>query len=100
MNFIKRLRYKYGKKIKLMNREGEVVYLPGSITIEDLVRLGFSKPYLGKPGVPLKQGEWESIPEKRRRNRVLIRDPSFNATPGGTEVRRSAEGIVETKRAE
>ena len=80
MNIIKWLRWKYGRKIKLMNNQGECFYMPAVASIEDFVRLGFSRPSIKPHGTPLKPGEWEA--QNMRKNRVIVRDPSYyhNAT--------------------
>ena len=40
------------------NRHGNTIKLPGSATIEDLVKLGVTKVGFKKPAEPLENGEW------------------------------------------
>lgn len=81
MNIIKWLQIRFGRKIKLVNKDGECIYLPACLSIEDLVRLGFSKPKLKKEGSPLRTGEWEAQ-KKTYCNRAVLHDRSYNAKAG------------------
>ena len=87
MNIIKWFRWNYGRKIKLMNNQGECFYVPAVASIEDLARLGFSRPSIKPQGAPLKPGEWEA--QSMRKNRVIVRDPSYyhNAEASGPDAK-------------
>ena len=47
------------------NRDGQTIQLRGDLTMEDLVRMGYTDIRLAKPETPLKPNEWraDSIPE-------------------------------------
>jgi len=86
-NFIYRLRLKYGKKIRMENNYGEVMYVPACITLSDMVRLGFKGPRLVEPkSRPLKDGEWES---EHKGKRVFWREVS----PSDDNVSAQARGL-------
>jgi len=80
-NFIYRLRLKYGKKIRMENNYGEVMYVPACITLSDMIRLGFKGPRLVEPkSRPLKDGEWEA---EHKGKRVFWREVS--PSPGNKD---------------
>ena len=83
MNPIKWLRWNFGRKIKLMNNQGECFYVPAVASIEDLARLGFSRPSIKPHGTPLKPGEWEA--QNMRKNRVIVRDTFYSHNAEASE---------------
>lgn len=42
------------------NRDGQTIQLRGDLTMEDLVRMGYSDIRLAKPETPLKPHEWRA----------------------------------------
>ena len=65
------------------NREGQTIQLRGDLTMEDLVRMGYTDIRLAKPETPLKPNEWraDSIPEN-----VKVHTP-LPTTSDETEVK-------------
>ena len=90
MNIIKFLRWHFGRKITLVNKNGDFVRVPACASIKDLVSLGFSSPQIKRPGVPLASNEWEARIQSK--NRVIVREaPDSGRGP--------ADPIVETEAA-
>jgi hypothetical protein len=48
--------------IPLVNRHGHTIRLSGSMTLRELLKMGFVEVRLGKPGDPLREGEWKDAP--------------------------------------
>lgn len=49
------------------NREGQTVQLRGDLTMEDMIRMGYTDFGFAEPETPIKPNEWrcDSSPEKR-----------------------------------
>jgi hypothetical protein len=48
------------------NRDGQTIQLRGDLTMEDLVRMGYTNIGLAKPETPLKPHEWRAAPNECR----------------------------------
>ena len=46
----------------LRNKDGQTIQLRGDLTMEDLVRMGYTDIRLAKPATPLKPHEWRADP--------------------------------------
>lgn len=46
--------------VSMWNNKGEVIQIPASATIEDLLKMGVKDIRFGKPGEPLEDGWWAS----------------------------------------
>jgi hypothetical protein len=56
----KRIRYYTFK-----NKDGESIELRGDLSIEDLLRMGWTDFRIVPPGQPLKEGQWVCDPKKQ-----------------------------------
>ena len=50
--------------IPFVDRHGHTMRLSGRMTLGELLKMGFVRVSLEKPGIPMREGEWKNAPSK------------------------------------